>query len=175
MNGYANGWYITDKDIDGRDAITITLEMRDQKYFIIGLAISFVCMLFLTVGILYSIIRNWLLRKRYMITQRYVPQARKYLIANNNVVISLLSFMVLVDIFMIPRMSDVRTYGTLFLYAIDTWVIERKSKTTFIGCLALLLLMYVLYLFTGTSEQTEKVAVWLFLLLLIGVVQIWNE
>lgn len=110
-----------------------------------------------------------------MITQRYVLQARKFLKANNNVVISLLSFMVLADIFMIPRMSDVRTYGILFLYAIDTWVIERKSKTTFIVCLALLLLMYVLYLFTGTSEQTEKAAVWLFFLMLIGVVQIWNE
>lgn len=110
-----------------------------------------------------------------MIIERYVPQALKFLKANNNVVISLLSFMVLVDIFMIPEMSDVRTYGILFLYAIDTWVIGRKSKTTFIGCLALLLLMYVLYLFTGTSEQTEKVAVWLFLLFFIGVVQIWKE
>ena len=110
-----------------------------------------------------------------MIIQRYTSQARKFLLANNNVIMSVLAFMILVDIFMMPGASDVRTYGTLFLYAIDTWTIGRKSKTTFIGCLALLFLMYVLYLLTGTSEQTEKAAVWLFHWFLIGVVQIWNE
>ncbi|MEK7060644.1 MAG: hypothetical protein AAB937_00225 [Patescibacteria group bacterium] len=58
VNGYANGWYITNQDIDGRDAVTIILEMRDQKYFVIGLTVSFACALFLTVSILFSIIRN---------------------------------------------------------------------------------------------------------------------
>jgi|GEM_PF-3278342 len=105
----------------------------------------------------------------------YVSRVRTLLKENNNVVITVLSCMVLADIFMIPGTSDLRTYGTLTAYAVDTWAVKRKSRTTFIGCLVLLLVMYVLYLATGTSEQTEKTAVWLFFSLLVGVIQLWRE
>lgn len=104
-----------------------------------------------------------------------ITRAKRFLKENNVTVLSILVSLVLADIFMIPGSSDVRTYGLLLAYVVDSAVVKRTSKVTFLGCLALLMLMYVAYLFTGTSVQTEKAAVWLFLLLVVGVVQLWKE
>lgn len=107
--------------------------------------------------------------------KQQLSEIRKVLKENNKTILAIFTSIVLADIFMIPGSSDIRTYGLLAAYAIDSSVVKRKSKTTFFGSLVLLTVMYASYLLTGPSPQTEKAAVWLFLFLLIGVIQLWRE
>jgi FkbM family methyltransferase len=78
---------------------------------------------------------------------------------------------ILLDIVFLKKNSDGIYFGILILYIFSVGFYKTKSKTTFIFCLVLLGLMYLEYLFTGTSEQTEIAAVWLVLLLAVGIVQ----
>lgn len=90
--------------------------------------------------------------------------------------------LILSDVFFFPISADVRIFGILFLYIVLTKRLRWHSRTTFILTLILFLLSFTLYLFTDPARlhevlipATERLAVWVYLLLVIGVIQKWRE
>lgn len=86
------------------------------------------------------------------------------------------------DVFFFPVNSDARIFGILLLYSILTKRLHWRSQTTFIVTLVLFLSSFLLYVFTdpATFHQplvpaTERLAVWVYLFLVIGVIQKWRE
>jgi len=79
------------------------------------------------------------------------------------------------DIFFLPESSDGIIFGLMLLYVLSVAYYKINSKVTFIFCLFLLGIMYLNYIISGTSVKTEKAAVWLVLILAIGIIQQWNE
>lgn len=79
------------------------------------------------------------------------------------------------DVFYIAKSSDRIIFSILIIYIACINVLNVKSKFTFFLCMFLLILMFVSYLFSGTSVATEKAAVWLILFLGVGIIQQWRE
>lgn len=79
------------------------------------------------------------------------------------------------DIFLLVGNSDLRFFGISLLFLISAIFYRFSSKLTFILCLVLLGIMYVSFLISGPSALTEKVAVWLVLFMIVGIIQQWNE
>lgn len=77
------------------------------------------------------------------------------------------------DSFFILVSYDLITFGILIFYGILVKLLNVKSKSTFLLCLLLLVVMFGSYLYSGTSIATEKAAVWLFLFMAMGVFQEW--
>lgn len=91
---------------------------------------------------------------------------------------------VLLDVFVFGISSDIRIFALLgmYVYILHRWRV--RSDTTFGICLILLGITYVLFLFTvpmafddprPIPPPAERTAVWLYLFLLIGIVQKWRE
>lgn len=96
--------------------------------------------------------------------------------------IILILSLILGDVFFFPVSSDVRIFGVLCLYAILIKLLKFKSKTTFGISLVLLFFSYFFYVFSDPSvfakpvvPVAERAAVWLYLFLVIGVIQKWRE
>lgn len=71
--------------------------------------------------------------------------------------------------------SDILIFGLLGLYIFSVNLYKLKSKTTFLICFFLLAAFSSLFIFTKTSDSTEKAAVWLFLFLFTGIIQeLWQ-
>ncbi len=90
--------------------------------------------------------------------------------------------LILGDVFFFQISSDVRIFGILFVYIVLTKWLCWHSRTTFILALVLFLLSFILYLFTDPARfhqvlipPTERLAVWVYLYLVIGVIQKWRE
>ncbi len=90
--------------------------------------------------------------------------------------------LILGDVFFFPVSSDARIFGILFLYIVLTKRLRWQSRTTFILALIVFLLLFILYLFTDPAAfyqplipATERLAVWVYLFLVIGVIQKWRE
>ncbi len=79
------------------------------------------------------------------------------------------------DIFSSSANSDVKFFGITILFFITAFFYQLKSRVTFAICLVLLILMYINFLLSGTSDNTEKIAVWLFLFMVVGIMQQWRE
>lgn len=79
------------------------------------------------------------------------------------------------DIFFGKGSSDVRIFVTLFLYMVISRFYRLGSRLTYGICLFVLAAMVAGFLFSGPSESTEKAAVWLFIFLLVGIIQQWRE
>lgn len=79
------------------------------------------------------------------------------------------------DVFLFKGASDFRLFGVLGLYVISIRLFKLKSKITFLLCLFLLIAMYISFLVSGSSDTTEKIAVWFVLFLATGITQQWNE
>lgn len=94
---------------------------------------------------------------------------------NKPVVVFAVLLGVLVDPLFIKGNSDLRIFAILGLYVAAISFYELKSRLTFLFGFVLLGVMFVEFIFTGTSESTEKAAVWLFFFLLIGIIQQWKE
>lgn len=93
-------------------------------------------------------------------------------------------FLVLGDALLFQRNSDWRTFPILIFYMF--LIIRHKitANTTFLICLALFLFMYIHYIFSPPQVFAtryplapfgEKIAVWLYFFLVIGVIQRWRE
>lgn len=78
---------------------------------------------------------------------------------------------ILVDIYVIVNSYDFITFPILLLYIL--YIIFAKSEPwlTFVICCFLTLIMYLGFMIGGPNEITEKSSVWLYLFLLIGVIQ----
>ncbi|MEK7502017.1 MAG: hypothetical protein AAB609_00665 [Patescibacteria group bacterium] len=94
---------------------------------------------------------------------------------NKPVLLTIVVLAVLADILLIPESSDIRIFITLGLYGISIMLYKLAGRYAFLFCLVLLGIMYIEFLFTGTSPATEKAAVWIFFFLLIGIIQQWKE
>ena len=94
---------------------------------------------------------------------------------NKPVFLTIIVLAVLADILLIPQSSDIRIFLILGLYGISIMLYKLTGRYTFLFCLVLLGIMYIEFLFTGTSQATEKAAVWLYLFLAIGIVQKLRE
>lgn len=98
-----------------------------------------------------------------------------FLKENKKTILTLLVTSVFLDIVFLSKSSDLIIFGILILYSVSMRIFSIKSRLTFIISLVLLAIMFLSYLFTGTSVPTEKAAVWLILFLVIGVIQQWRE
>jgi hypothetical protein len=94
---------------------------------------------------------------------------------NKNTFLIIFFLIIAGDSMLSEKKSDIITFSLIGVYVAGIWLYKLKSKIAYILCLCLLIIMFVQYLFTGTSEQTEKTAVWLYLFLTIGVVQQFRE
>lgn len=98
-----------------------------------------------------------------------------FLRENKKTVLTLLVVAIFADTIFLSKSSDMIIFSILILYSVAMKIFNVKSRLTFTISLALLVMMFLSYLLTGTSVVTEKAAVWLILFLIIGVIQQWRE
>lgn len=89
---------------------------------------------------------------------------------------------ILGDVLLFPASSDVRIFGILFLFVCLIKLFKLTSSTTFLFSLILLVISYVLFISTDpllyykpVVPAAERFSVWLYLFLVIGVIQKWKE
>ena len=90
--------------------------------------------------------------------------------------------LILGAVFFFPVSSDFRIFGILGIYIFLIRRYHWKSASTFVLTLLVFLLSYVLFVFTDPAKfyqplvpATERLAVWVYLLLGLGVIQKWRE
>lgn len=92
--------------------------------------------------------------------------------------------LILGDALLFSSSSDFRTFPILLIYIFFIIRFKITSNTTFFICLVLFILTYVHYVFSNSVSYEsqypvipfgEKLAVWLYLFLVIGVIQKWRE
>ena len=98
-----------------------------------------------------------------------------FLKENKKTVLAIVIAAIFADILFLETSSDFVIFSILILYVVFIKMFLLKSRLTFLISLALLIMMFFNYLFTGTSISTEKAAVWLVLFLGIGIIQQWKE
>lgn len=95
-----------------------------------------------------------------------------------------LILLILADVIYFEKSSDLRTFPILIFYILMIKRFKLRANTTFFICLFLFFLIYVQYIFSSpatfeiqypTVPFGEKLAVWLYLFLVIGVIQKWRE
>ncbi len=96
--------------------------------------------------------------------------------------ILLIYLFILGDVFFFPVSSDFRIFGLLGIYIFLIRRYHWKSVNTFVLTLMIFLLTYILYVFTDPAAfhqplvpAAERLAVWAYLFLIVGVVQKWRE
>ena len=107
--------------------------------------------------------------------KEFISKLSSFLRENKKTVLTLIAVAVLADTFFVKISSDIIIFSVLIIYSIFIKMFKLKSKLTFSLCFALLVTMFVSFLFTYTSISTEKAAVWLILFLIVGVIQQWRE
>lgn len=80
-----------------------------------------------------------------------------------------------VDSLFIIKESDIAYFGLLGLYIVFTRVFQTKSSSTFLLCLGVIGVMFISLVFSQASVRTEKLTVWFFLLMVVGILQQWRE
>lgn len=107
-----------------------------------------------------------------------------FLIRNNLFIILFFILLILGDVLLFDKSSDWRIFPILFLYIVFIFRFHVRANATFILCLALFILIYIQFAFSPPSvfesqypflPAGEKIAVWLYLFLIIGVVQKFRE
>lgn len=92
--------------------------------------------------------------------------------------------LILGDALLFQQNSDWRTFPILIFYIFLIIRYKITANTTFLICLLFFLFMYVHYIFSPPQlfesqypfpPFGEKIAVWLYLFLVIGVIQRWRE
>lgn len=90
--------------------------------------------------------------------------------------------LIVLDVFFFPVSSDLRLFGIIALYTILVRRFAIRSVVSFGVSLFLFLLSYLYYVRVDPSvfaspivPISERLAVWTFLFLVIGVVQKWRE
>lgn len=94
---------------------------------------------------------------------------------NKGVIFVLLLGIIFIDAFFIKIVSDGVTFGALLLYGLYIKIFHTQSRVTFFVCLGLLSALSLSFIFSYASVPTEKLSVWLFLFLLVGIAQAWKE
>lgn len=89
--------------------------------------------------------------------------------------LTLLFSAIIVDTVLISSSSDFIIFGLLGLYVAGIKIYNLNSRTSLIFCFVLLAVMHISFLISGSSQRTEKAAVWLFFFFLISIVQQFRE
>lgn len=105
-------------------------------------------------------------------------------VARNNKLLYLVPIFLLIlgDVMFFTLSSDYRIFGILIIYIFLIRLLKLTSHTTFIFSFFLFLFTYIQFIFAKPVvfhqpevPAVEKTAVWLYLFLLIGVIQKWRE
>lgn len=90
--------------------------------------------------------------------------------------------LILGDVFLFAVSSDLRTFGILILYVLLVKTFKLRSSAAFVLSLILLVFAYVQFIFsnpivfiTPGEPTAEKTAVWVFLFMVVGIIQKWRE
>lgn len=110
-----------------------------------------------------------------LIEQKNIKQISTLFKENKKTILPFVFAAIAMDVFFLKESSDFLIFSILAIYIILIKLFKITSRLTFSLCIALLIAMFVNYVFTGTSISTEKTAVWLILFLVIGVIQQWRE
>lgn len=95
-----------------------------------------------------------------------------------------LILLILADVLFFEKSSDWRTFPILIFYIFLIIRYKIRANATFFICLFLFFLIYMQYIFSNPATFNiqypsvpfgEKIAVWLYLFLVIGVIQKWRE
>jgi len=95
-----------------------------------------------------------------------------------------LILLILADVLFFEKSSDWRTFPILIFYIFLIIRFKVRANTTFFICLFLFFLIYIQYIFSSPATFEiqypvvpfgEKIAVWLYLFLVIGVIQRWKK
>lgn len=94
---------------------------------------------------------------------------------NSRAIVVMLISILFIDSFFAKTSSDLVTFGVLLLYIFFSRAYRWKSRVTFLICLGLLIAMFISFVFSYASVATEKLAVWMFLFIVVGIIQAWRE
>lgn len=115
-------------------------------------------------------------------SQSHMSEILKYVSDNRLLYLLPILVLILVDVFFYTISSDIRIFGILIIFRYVVKRFKLTSTTTFLFALVLLLLTYLEYVFSDPAVYNqpvvpipEKLAVWLYLFLVIGVIQKWME
>lgn len=90
---------------------------------------------------------------------------------NKPAVITFISLIIVGYVSFLETESDLITLEILGLYIFAVYFYKLKSKTTFSFCFFILILLFIEFVVTGASVNTEKPAVLLYFFLAIGILQ----
>lgn len=91
---------------------------------------------------------------------------------------------ILLDVFMFPESADIRIFSILGMYLLVVYRLKIRANTTLFIALLLLIIAYVQFLYTDQKifdspgpvpPLCERTAVWLYLFMVMGVIQKWRE
>lgn len=92
--------------------------------------------------------------------------------------------LILADITLFIESSDIRIFTLLLIYGLLIKPLKISSKATFLFSLIFLVLAYFQFIFSDIRyfdnpgpipPFSEKAAVWVFLLMIVGIIQKWRE
>lgn len=90
-------------------------------------------------------------------------------------VLTFIFIVIVINCIFVESSYDIIFFGLLGFYIGVAFFYKLHNKLTFLFCLALLIIMFIEYLFMGTDLKTEKTGVWFFLFMATGIVQQWRE
>lgn len=89
---------------------------------------------------------------------------------------------IFLDVFLFPISSDYRIFGILLFFLFLVHRYKYNSSLSFLLALFFLVISFILYVFASPDAfavpivpKTERVAVWVYLFILIGVIKKWRE
>ena len=103
--------------------------------------------------------------------KKYINSWLTIIKQNKSAVFTAFLLMVFGDIFFWQVQSDILIFGILGLYILIIKSFKLESKITFSFCFFILGFLFIGFVFTGTSINTEKAAVFLFFFMAIGILQ----
>lgn len=80
-----------------------------------------------------------------------------------------------VDLFYFQVSSDLRLFLLIALWVVVTRIYGLKSDSTFKLALGFLGLLFVFFIFNRNDPVTDKITTWIYLLLIVGVIQQFVE
>lgn len=101
--------------------------------------------------------------------------AGKFIVKNSLWLEPFTYLLIFADIFILQTYKD-----SYFVLGIAAWILATSlqklgSKRTFTVALVMFFGMFISYIATSGSSQTERLATWLYFFVWIGGVQLWNE
>jgi hypothetical protein len=92
-----------------------------------------------------------------------------------NIVIGIFFLGLSLDLFYFPAASDFRYALLIFLWWVAIYMFKLKSRVTFLLAAALICMLFIFYLFAKDSPIMERMATWVYLLGVFGIIQQFFE